>query len=79
MEFSKVQSILKCIFLLFYFFCFIFLATKVYSVAPKMDKIMSEIYTNGPVVAAMKVYEDFLNYKGGKYNFFRFQIYLVTS
>lgn len=37
-----------------------------YSVKPKPEIIMSEIYKNGPVVAAMKVYEDFLYYKGGK-------------
>lgn len=28
---------------------------------------MNEIYTNGPVVAAMKVYDDFIHYKSGKY------------
>jgi len=39
----------------------------VYSVKPKPEIIMSEIFKNGPVVAAMKVYEDFLYYKGGKY------------
>jgi len=37
----------------------------VYSVKPKPEIIMSEIYKNGPVVAAMKVYEDFVYYKGG--------------
>jgi len=26
---------------------------------------MNDIYKNGPVVAAMKVYEDFIQYKGG--------------
>lgn len=32
-----------------------------------MEAIMNDIYKNGPVVAAMKVYEDFLHYKSGKY------------
>jgi len=39
----------------------------VYSVKPKSEIIMSEVFKNGPVVAAMKVYDDFLCYKGGKY------------
>jgi len=38
----------------------------VYSVRPKPEIIMNDIYKNGPVVAAMKVYEDLLQYKGGK-------------
>jgi hypothetical protein len=39
----------------------------VYSVKPKPEIIMNDIYKNGPVVAAMKVYEDFVYYKGGKF------------
>lgn len=31
-----------------------------------MDAIMYDIYTNGPVVAAMRVYDDFVYYKSGK-------------
>jgi hypothetical protein len=30
-----------------------------------MEVIMNEIIKNGPVVAAMKIYEDFLYYKSG--------------
>lgn len=43
----------------------LFKASKVYSVRPTVAAIMNEIYTNGPVVAAMKVYDDFLYYQGG--------------
>lgn len=44
------------------------IADKVYSVKPKMKSIMNDIYQNGPVVATMQVYEDFLHYKNGQYN-----------
>ncbi|VVC34016.1 Cysteine peptidase, cysteine active site,Peptidase C1A, papain C-terminal,Cysteine peptidase [Cinara cedri] len=47
----------------------LYYATKVYSVRPKTEVIMNEIYTNGPVVAAMKVYDDFLYYQGGIYQY----------
>lgn len=47
----------------------LYYATKVYSVKPKPEIIMSDIYKNGPVVAAMKVYEDFVCYKGGIYQY----------
>lgn len=46
----------------------IFKANKVYSVRPKMKSIMNDIYKNGPVVATMQVYEDFLLYKDGNYS-----------
>lgn len=29
---------------------------------------MNDIYKNGPVVATMQVYEDFIYYKDGQYN-----------
>lgn len=44
------------------------IADKVYYVNPKMKSIMHEIYVHGPVVAAMKVFADFLDYKNGQYN-----------
>lgn len=44
---------------------YLFIAKKVYSVKPKTEAIMYDIYKNGPVVAAMKVYDDFLYYKDG--------------
>ncbi|KAE9539349.1 hypothetical protein AGLY_004601 [Aphis glycines] len=47
----------------------LYYATKVYSVKPKPEIIMNDIYKNGPVVAAMKVYEDFVQYKGGIYQY----------
>ncbi|CAI6364133.1 unnamed protein product [Macrosiphum euphorbiae] len=47
----------------------LYYAYKVYSVKPKPEIIMSEIFKNGPVVAAMKVYEDFVCYKGGIYQY----------
>ncbi|XP_025415918.1 cathepsin B-like cysteine proteinase 4 [Sipha flava] len=47
----------------------LYYTTKVYSVKPKMEVIMNEIIKNGPVVAAMKIYEDFLYYKSGIYEY----------
>jgi len=38
-----------------------------YSVDSSVSKIQKEIMTNGPVVAAFTVYEDFLHYKSGVY------------
>uniref|UniRef100_A0AAZ3Q110 Cathepsin B n=1 Tax=Oncorhynchus tshawytscha TaxID=74940 RepID=A0AAZ3Q110_ONCTS len=38
-----------------------------YSVPPKEQQIMTELYKNGPVEAAFSVYEDFLLYKTGVY------------
>ncbi|KAK2856254.1 hypothetical protein Q5P01_004989 [Channa striata] len=38
-----------------------------YSVPSQQDKIMAELYKNGPVEAAFTVYEDFLTYKTGVY------------
>lgn len=37
-----------------------------YSVPPKAEQIMTELYKNGPVEAAFSVYEDFLTYKTGE-------------
>ncbi len=36
-----------------------------YSVSREVEKIQTEIMTNGPVEGAFTVYEDFLNYKSG--------------
>ncbi|XP_050535783.1 cathepsin B-like cysteine proteinase 4 [Daktulosphaira vitifoliae] len=47
----------------------LYFASKVYTVKPKMKPIMYEIYKNGPVVAAMKTYEDFFHYKSGIYQY----------
>ncbi|XP_050427778.1 cathepsin B-like cysteine proteinase 4 [Adelges cooleyi] len=47
----------------------LYFASKVYTVKPKMKAIMHEVYNNGPVVAAMKTYEDFLHYKSGIYQY----------
>jgi len=38
-----------------------------YNVPRAVDKIATEIMTNGPVEAAFNVYEDFLTYKTGVY------------
>jgi cathepsin B len=38
-----------------------------YSVSKEVEKIQTEIMTNGPVEAAFSVYADFLNYKSGVY------------
>lgn len=51
---------------LFLFFLYN-IASKVYSVRPKPEIIMNEILTNGPVVSAMRVFDDFLHYKSGQY------------
>jgi cathepsin B len=43
-------------------------ASQVYAVGPNVDKIQTEIMTNGPVEAAFNVYEDFLTYRSGVYH-----------
>lgn len=52
-----------------------FIVTKIYSVKPKVDAIMYDIHVNGPVVGAMKVYDDFLSYKSGEYKYIYICIY----
>lgn len=43
-------------------------AKSYYNVPANVDKIRQEIFTNGPVVAAFDVYQDFMNYKSGIYH-----------
>lgn len=42
---------------------------KVYKLLDKEEDIQKEIMTNGPVVAVMDVYEDFVSYKRGIYRY----------
>jgi len=44
-------------------------ASKVFTVSSKQAAIQTEIMTNGPVEAGFTVYEDFLTYKTGVYQY----------
>ncbi|KAJ8965343.1 hypothetical protein NQ317_018796 [Molorchus minor] len=45
------------------------LASSVYSIEPEVSQIQLEILNNGPVEASFAVYEDFVSYKSGVYQY----------